>query len=427
MSYTPPISGATSVTRGTIKLTGDIAGTADAPQVVGLAGKYTKPSAGIPSADLDASIRSALAKAETALQSSKMDHINLLDYLPGGPNGTTDNSAIIRQAIIDAAAGPRRLFIPSFPSPWVIGSPVLIDVDIVVYGSGWKLGGPPTIQLKAGLNNFGFVFDTTKPDGNHVVFRDLDIDGNGSQQTNGGIIAANNAVQCLFDHVHLYHAYNVALWLHGQQGAGPYGHHNRIINCLFDNSGTSAGDGIGLIIQSCDETMVSDSDFEANGNVNGTSPYHIKDWSGINAYVNCVFVGGGEGIRMQDMSGSRVIGCMFDGLGRDAIHISGSNVQISACHFWGMNTPVLNIYSHIALENGGYCSITGNVFDSGSTNTAVRGFVRHYATSSHHAVTGNVFRINTGSLGSGGVYDWSGSSATASGSVVKSNVGLADQ
>jgi hypothetical protein len=54
---------ATSTTLGGIKLAGDLAGTADAPTVPALAGKYTLPSGGIPITDLDSGTRSTITSA----------------------------------------------------------------------------------------------------------------------------------------------------------------------------------------------------------------------------------------------------------------------------------------------------------------------------------------------------------------------------
>jgi hypothetical protein len=54
---------ATSTTLGGIKLAGDLSGTADAPTVPGLVGKYTLPSGGIPLADLDSATRSTISSA----------------------------------------------------------------------------------------------------------------------------------------------------------------------------------------------------------------------------------------------------------------------------------------------------------------------------------------------------------------------------
>jgi hypothetical protein len=54
---------ATSTTLGGIKLAGDLSGTADAPTVPGLVGKYILPSGGIPLADLDSATRSLINNA----------------------------------------------------------------------------------------------------------------------------------------------------------------------------------------------------------------------------------------------------------------------------------------------------------------------------------------------------------------------------
>jgi hypothetical protein len=47
MSYRPPIGAATSLTQGLIKLTGDLAGTADSPTVPGLAAKLDASQKGV--------------------------------------------------------------------------------------------------------------------------------------------------------------------------------------------------------------------------------------------------------------------------------------------------------------------------------------------------------------------------------------------
>lgn len=46
MSFNPPVSGASSTTRGLIKLTGDLSGTADSPTVPGLSSKLSTSQRG---------------------------------------------------------------------------------------------------------------------------------------------------------------------------------------------------------------------------------------------------------------------------------------------------------------------------------------------------------------------------------------------
>jgi len=65
MSYTPPIGGATTTAKGTIKLAGDLAGTADAPTVPSLSSKLNASQRGAASgvASLDANSVGLLAEA----------------------------------------------------------------------------------------------------------------------------------------------------------------------------------------------------------------------------------------------------------------------------------------------------------------------------------------------------------------------------
>ncbi len=65
MSFTPPPSGATSTTRGLIKLTGDLSGTADSPTVPNLSTKLNVSQRGAASgvASLDAAGLAVLSEA----------------------------------------------------------------------------------------------------------------------------------------------------------------------------------------------------------------------------------------------------------------------------------------------------------------------------------------------------------------------------
>lgn len=65
MSYTPPIGGATTTSRGTLKLAGDLGGSADAPTVPSLSSKLNTSQRGAASgvASLDANGTGVLAEA----------------------------------------------------------------------------------------------------------------------------------------------------------------------------------------------------------------------------------------------------------------------------------------------------------------------------------------------------------------------------
>lgn len=325
----------------------------------------------------------------------RRDHVNLLDYLPEGPDGVADNAPLIRRAIIDAGnEGPGRVFIPLQAKPWRIGSPVVIDEDIEIYSDSWGNVGSPCIQLIGNLNGYAFVFATNRATGNRVVFRNIEIDGNASSQTSGGIIAAYGPVECIFDTVHLHDAYDAALWLKGKQGVTPAGQGNRIKNSLFDN----ATNGRAVVVNTCKETIID----------------------------NCIFENNAGAVHLQDAVGGRIVGCTFDTMRRTAVHIIGNRVQVVGNSFLGGGGATANTYYHLHLSEGGYHAVSGNVFDSGASAQSLRGFIKQQSNCVHAVVTGNVFRVDA-LLGSAGHYDWSGSNATALNTLVKTNAGLADQ
>lgn len=68
-------SDATPTSKGVVQLAGDLSGTAAAPTVPALAGKYVKPGTGIPRTDLDSSAQTSLSKADTALQSAPVTSV----------------------------------------------------------------------------------------------------------------------------------------------------------------------------------------------------------------------------------------------------------------------------------------------------------------------------------------------------------------
>ncbi len=56
---------ADATTKGKVQLAGDLGGTAAAPTVPGLAGKYAKPAGGIPKTDLDSAVQASLTTADS--------------------------------------------------------------------------------------------------------------------------------------------------------------------------------------------------------------------------------------------------------------------------------------------------------------------------------------------------------------------------
>ena len=104
---------ASPTVKGGIKLAGDLAGTADAPLVPGLADKYVKPGTGIPKTDLDAAVQTSLGKADSALQAAPVTTV-------AGKTGA------VTLAVADVAgAAP-------LASPGITGAPTVNGKAVVV-------------------------------------------------------------------------------------------------------------------------------------------------------------------------------------------------------------------------------------------------------------------------------------------------------
>lgn len=102
------VSDATPTSKGIVQLAGDLAGTAASPTVPGLAGKYTKPTSGIPATDLDTATQAAITKAGTSVQS-----VN-------GKTGATVSIGVVdmNDATITAPANGQVLTYDSTTSKW---------------------------------------------------------------------------------------------------------------------------------------------------------------------------------------------------------------------------------------------------------------------------------------------------------------------
>ena len=240
-------------------------------------------------------------------------------------------------------------------------------------GSGWST----ILKAVSGLNAYVISTATASAYGvAYAYFANFQIDGDAANQTAGGCFNARYTIQCLFDHLHFQRGYNESLYIHDSTQAGIPGHHNRVVNCLFDNNNVSAGNGYGVVVENSDENMFVNCDFENNGGLTGDTS-HLKDLAGLQHIVGCVFVNGKEGIRLQDVTGTRVVGCMFDGVGRDSIVVSGSRCVLMGNSFIGIGSAGAGAYRGILLGAGpGYHTIIGNTFQSHTNNGQTQRFIQ---------------------------------------------------
>jgi hypothetical protein len=340
-------------------------------------------------------------------------------------NGVADDTAALQAAVNAAAAAQKTLYIPT--GTYLVSAPITIPAGegMTIAGAGWGT----RIKLKDASNCF--VFKMTAAD-TRITMRDLTIDGNcigqGTTGTSGGI-DGSGAVACNFQNIHFTACRDDGLYLAGQTG-GAFGHNNRVLACLFDQSMNSTGPGRGIQMLSNDENQIIGCDFEFLGGAGGTgyeTAVAILDRAGTQFIVACNFVGGAthncKGIRIQDASSTKITGCNFDGTAGDSIFIAASlNVVVGNTIFSPGEVGTAGQASGIHLEYGASRNlIQGNSIVSSPTNGRTRSLIREEAMgpAGQNQITGNALTVK-GTLGTALV------ELAAPGTVYTNNIGGAD-
>jgi hypothetical protein len=281
----------------------------------------------------------------------------------------TNDSAALAVAIND---GPVVLS----PGTFIIDTPISITNPYPsIVGHGWT----SILKIPNGMNDWAIIF---VPGGSGIrgQFSSFTIDGNASNQTNGGGIHARGSVQSEYHYIHFLNCYETGLWL-DKFPDNSFGHHNKVLSCLFDNTIASSGIGRGMLLTSNDENYVR-SEFQFLGGT-GTPTYAIKDQSGLNTYHGSIFVGGRNnmgGIELRDGQRSKITGCTFDGVSGNNIfvasssgHIITNNTLTSIADQAGSDGQYAGIYLEYAVTQ---CLVLSNVFDTSSTAGRTRSLIR---------------------------------------------------
>jgi hypothetical protein len=337
-------------------------------------------------------------------------------------DGVADDTAALQAAINDASSAHTSVYLPA--GTYAVSSTISIPAGegLSIFGAGWGT----RIQLKANKNCY--IFQMTGAD-TRITMRDLTIDGNclsqGTLGSSGGINALG-AIACRFDNVHFTACRDDALYLGGMSG-GSFGHNNRVIGCLFDNSTGSTGPGRGLTMSSSTENQIIGCDFETLGGSGGTgtgTAVHILDLAGFQTVSECNFVGGGtnaaKGIRIQTVGSTQLLGCTFDSLGGDAVFIAAPNCTATSNTIFGVGAlGTAGTASGIRLESGAINNVVqGNTIRSAPTNGAGRSLIREESTggTGSNNIQGNTL-IVSGTLAQGPL------ELAGAGSLVRGNIG----
>lgn len=396
---------------------------------------YAKPSGGIPASDMTSSVQTTLSsvagKIDASTMTTKGDLLaasasSTVNRLAAGSNGqvlitdggqtlgvrwadqdviraeyygvtsdgSTDDAANLQAAVNAAASAGKPLVLG--PGTIVIGTAISISQSVTIMGSGRDT---TTLKAKNGLNDYVIAFSGGTAGVGIVAahFADFSIDGNLANQTAGGGILAVGAVQSTFERLHFTSCYNWGLEL-GPITGGGFGHHNRVINCLFDNSSTSPGYGGGIWFTSSDENWIIACDFENLGGATtptGTNPIMLYDQAGLQTITACCFVGGANNciaVRLQNIERSRITDCTFDGTGGDSIFLVTNKCLVANNTITGPGTLGSTAASGVHLEfNTHYNVVTNNILICSDTAGKTRSLIREESTggSGDNLIEGN--------------------------------------
>jgi hypothetical protein len=344
---------------------------------------------------------------------TSLDWIVVTDPIFGAAgDGIRDDTASI-QAAIDMAttAESGTVYIPH--GTYMLTSPLLLPAGVAptIVGSGWA----SVLKLAGDADCYAIEMSG---DETRVAIRDLTIDGNYFEQSgaspSGGIYGAG-AVACRFDNIHFTACRDNGLFL-GPQTSLAFGHNNRVVGCLFDNSEGATGPGRGIHMDANDENQIITCDFEFLGGSGGsgaTAAAMILDQAGTQFIVACNFVNGGnncKGVRIQDAHSTKIEACNFDGLPGDNIYIVGQrNIVIGNSLFSPGIEGTAGQASGIYLEFGTANNvISHNVIRSAPAAGQSRGAIRESADGGggNNTITEN--RISTDGAWSFAALDLSG-------------------
>lgn len=330
-----------------------------------------------------------------------------------------DDQVQINQALNEAAAdGGGKVTLSS--GTFHLNEPIAIPASqgLTLEGDGWGT----VLRVAGGVDRYAVHFNGAGD--TRVQLRDMTINANGGEQSAGGGVWAPGAVQCLFENLHVTDFYDTGIYL-GPQADGSFGHHNRISNCLFDNTMTSLGDGTAIHMVSSDENFVMGCDFEYLGGETGRAAA-VYDQAGTQFVSMCNFVNGRPGlpaIRVQDTSSTKVVSCNFDGVGGDGVFLSASQCVVASNTFFGVglgSTPgtVTGVHLEFAAR---YNAITGNTLATAETDGAANSLVREDGDgdAGHNLFHGNVL-IENGTTAYGLM------TLNGTGSTVRDNTGSSD-
>lgn len=313
-------------------------------------------------------------------------------------DGATDDSTAIQSAIDDAITTGKPILMPAGTA--MVGTTLTINNTVTILGAGRD---KTYLKAASGLNDYILTFASADADGIRAArLSDFTVDGNSGAQTAGGGILGDCTIQCTFERLHFTNCYDWGLKLGPTSGG--FGHHNRVFNCLFDNSGGSAGFGGGAWTTSSDENWFVACDFEFLGGASNpvdNNPVMLYDQAGLEFIVSCNFVSGYNncmGVRVQNAKSTKIVGCTFDGTAGDSVFIAGQKCIVTDSVFTGTgdngDTPASSVHLQFAAK---YNVIANNSFETSANIAQVRTLIyeEQIGNSGENLIEGNTLSVAT--------------------------------
>lgn len=318
----------------------------------------------------------------------------------------------IQSGVNHSLASGLPLYIGS--GEYFIGSPVVVDGHLMMYGAG-----PEYTKLTAISGLTDFMVKITAHTGSQwrTTFENFKLNGNaGSPNYTGpGGIRSLGGIEGNYNKLHFEKFNHFGLWLHDTGGgSGDYGHHNRIHQCLFDQGESSQGSGTGLYMRNNDENEISQCEFQYN-------KIGIKDETGFNTIGLSTFVDGGKGVYLLDCSRTRVVNCVFDYVGEHGVHLKGAFNTIANNSFYNCGSGTNNTYDCVLIDYYGSNIIDGNFFLQAESTNRARSAIKEAGTSGTNLTYGQNIISNNYIVSMAGATNFVGSFFWGTGSIIQAN------
>lgn len=271
------------------------------------------------------------------------------------------NAATVIQAVFDAAEASGDRWIHFKKGSYSCATTLTINDHLRITGDGQEQS---EIYAANGLNADLIQINSSLTAATHwrTTFLDMKFDGNYSNQTAGSILVGYGIIQSHFTRCHFENPYDYAIELRPCEGdtSGDYGHHNQIMDCLFDQGDQSSGEGSGVYMRNNDENSIIASQFQY-------LKIGVHDEIGFNSITSNSFVNGTAstsniGVFIEDCSRTRIVNNVFDLLTGHGIHLKGAFNTVSSNTFYDCGAGTANTYDCIYIEWYGCNTIVDNVF-----------------------------------------------------------------